>query len=277
MTEQDDNRVNQQDRQTRLVQFDLPGLRGPSYVDESMVPKLERFIAYAREHGVEPNFNSAYRTQEQQDALQGNPNAITPASKSLHSTGFAVDMNFSSLPKADQQVLLDAAEHAGLKWGGLFKKKDPPHFYSDLPEGVTRDQAIKDAREDYDNLTRARPRAALPSEAIGEGGLQAALARLDIPSVAPGDEGQQSRAKLADQLQAQALEGSFRIGPDTRIELSQSGNSLRLVNGDGSQNVTIRDVTETLATDQATIAANLSAARTAAQAQPEVQRNPVLG
>lgn len=83
--------------------------------------------------------NSAYRTPKRQNGLKNDPNAITPADNSLHSCGFAVDINFSSLGDipgglsgSDQRkILRDAASAAGLSWGGNFANTDPPHFYVD--------------------------------------------------------------------------------------------------------------------------------------------------
>ena len=74
---------------TELVPTTLPGL-GPTYLDQSMVPKVNAFIANAQAHGVDLHFNSAFRTPEGQERLHHDPNAITPADHSLHSAGFAV-------------------------------------------------------------------------------------------------------------------------------------------------------------------------------------------
>ncbi len=55
----------------------------------------------------------------------------------------------SNSPMYDQQrkVILDAANDAGLSWGGTFSKKpDYPHFYYD-PGGRT--QKIVDAQKAY--------------------------------------------------------------------------------------------------------------------------------
>lgn len=143
---------------TQLVATTLPGL-GNTYLDQSMVPKVNNFIANAAAHGVNLHFNSAYRTPEHQAALQNDPNAITPADHSLHSAGFAVDVNYSSLPANQRQIIRDAATAAGLSWGGNFQSADPPHFYADPP--VDRGTAIANATQQYGELTA--PHVAQPA------------------------------------------------------------------------------------------------------------------
>lgn len=132
--------------ETQLVPMNLPGL-GDTYLDKSMAPRVETFISEASAHGVNLHFNSAYRTPEHQAALRNDPNAITPADNSLHSAGFAVDVNYSSLPTNQQTVIRNAAAAAGLNWGGNFHSSDPPHFYIDPP--VDRATAIANATRQY--------------------------------------------------------------------------------------------------------------------------------
>ncbi|MBF7981741.1 MULTISPECIES: RHS repeat-associated core domain-containing protein, partial [Rahnella] len=133
-----------------LVSANLPGL-GDTYLDDSFLPAVESFISYASENGVNLHFNSAYRSPQHQAALHNDPNAITPADRSLHSCGFAVDVNYSSLPASQQQIVLAAASAAGLSWGGNFRTQDPPHFYSD--PGGDRDSLIQNATQEYLRLT----------------------------------------------------------------------------------------------------------------------------
>jgi D-alanyl-D-alanine dipeptidase len=123
-------------KERKMVEVDLPGL-GKTYLDSEMATKVTAWIAAASEKGVELKFNSAYRDQEKQSSLKDDPKAITPADLSLHSAGLAVDVNYSSLksvPKGltgDEQrkIIRETAAEQGLKWGGDFTKKDPPHFY----------------------------------------------------------------------------------------------------------------------------------------------------
>jgi len=153
-----------------LVEVQLPGI-GRTYLDDAFAPRVQQFVQNAQQHGLTPQFNSAYRTPEQQRALQSDPNAVTPAQQSLHSAGFAVDVNYDSLPNdAQRQVLRDAATAAGLDWGGSFRPPDRPHFYSD--PGGDRAQRIRDAAARYRQLTQpasaaqaATPAAQAPTPA----------------------------------------------------------------------------------------------------------------
>lgn len=105
-----------------------------------------------KKNGVHLHFNSAYRSPEHQAALHNDPNAITPADRSLHSCGFAVDVNYSSLPSSQQKIIREAAASAGLDWGGNFRTQDPPHFYNDPRKN--RDMLIHNATQEYLRLTK---------------------------------------------------------------------------------------------------------------------------
>ncbi|ANC41165.1 hypothetical protein A6V27_12750 [Hafnia alvei] len=134
-----------------LVPADLPGL-GATYLDDAFLPLVTKFIANAEKNGVHLHFNSAYRSPEHQAALHNDPNAITPADRSLHSCGFAVDVNYSSLPSSQQKIIREAAASAGLDWGGNFRTQDPPHFYNDPRKN--RDMLIHNATQEYLRLTK---------------------------------------------------------------------------------------------------------------------------
>lgn len=58
-----------------LTAVTLPGL-GATYLDDAFAPHVDQFIANAAAQGANLNFNSAYRTPQQQDALHNDPNAI---------------------------------------------------------------------------------------------------------------------------------------------------------------------------------------------------------
>lgn len=132
-----------------MVRVDLPGL-GPTFLDAEMARRVQAFIATAHRHGVDLHFNSAYRSQAHQDGLRGQPEAIVPADRSLHSAGLAVDVQYTSLrdtpngltARQQRAVVRAAAAKAGLKWGGRFHRADPPHFYME-PAG--KRQALIDA------------------------------------------------------------------------------------------------------------------------------------
>ncbi|QIP54874.1 RHS repeat-associated core domain-containing protein [Hafnia alvei] len=134
-----------------LVSAVLPGL-GATYLDDAFLPLVTKFIANAEKNGVHLHFNSAYRSPEHQSALHNDPNAITPADRSLHSCGFAVDVNYSSLPSSQQKIIREAAASAGLDWGGNFRTQDPPHFYNDPRKN--RDMLIHKATQEYLRLTK---------------------------------------------------------------------------------------------------------------------------
>ena len=141
-----------------LVDVELSGI-GKTYLDDAFSPKAEDFIKNAKTAGVDLEFNSAYRSPEKQAELKKDETAITPADTSLHSAGFAVDVNFSSLADiadgltGDQQreVIKSAAKDAGLDWGGHFKSADPPHFYSDPGN---REEKVTEAAKKYSELTK---------------------------------------------------------------------------------------------------------------------------
>ncbi|TDV30472.1 RHS repeat-associated core domain-containing protein [Stenotrophomonas sp. CC22-02] len=130
----------------------LSGL-GSSYLDSGMAARVDEWVDSASGQGVELRFNSAYRDAARQAGLRGDPNAITPARLSLHSAGFAVDVNYSSLRNVpgglsgDEQrsVIRSTAADAGLSWGGAFRPSDPPHFYFDPTPGGDRQPLIDEA------------------------------------------------------------------------------------------------------------------------------------
>jgi len=76
---------------------------------------------------------------------------LSPADHSLHSCGFAVDVNYSVLPPAQQEIIRNAAQAAGLNWGGDFHTPDPPHFY--IEPSIDRETAIQNASQQYLRLT----------------------------------------------------------------------------------------------------------------------------
>jgi len=142
-----------------LQRVTLPGL-GSTYLDDSFSPHVDQFIANAAANGVNLNFNSAYRTPEHQAALHNDPHAITPADQSLHSCGFAVDVNYSTLSTAQQKIIRDAASSAGLSWGGSFSTPDPPHFYMNPP--ADRSTAIQNATDEYQKLNAPTTQGGTP-------------------------------------------------------------------------------------------------------------------
>ena len=151
-----------------LKETQLTGL-GKTYLDDAYSPKVEAWTKAAKEKGVELNFNSAFRNTEKQASLKNDPNAITPADNSLHSAGFATDVDYSSLKNikggktGDEQrkIIKETAKDGGLSWGGDFKDPDLPHFYSD--PGGDRTKLIEGAQKKYQDLIKP-PEPAKPAE-----------------------------------------------------------------------------------------------------------------
>ncbi len=117
----------------------LPGL-GPTYLDPDFADRVSAFLVKAQADGLSPTFSSGYRDTQRQAALRDDSAAITPARRSLHSTGQAVDINISALTPAQQAKLIADAAAAGINWGGNFRRPDRPHFYVD--PGGDRQQRI---------------------------------------------------------------------------------------------------------------------------------------
>lgn len=136
------------DTKAEVGEYYLPGL-GRTYLNPEFADKVGDFIQRAKAQGISVQFDSGYRDQGKQDALQTDPTAITPAQHSLHSAGRGIDIPKSKWDKMDARThaaVLEAAKDAGLSWGGHFSKPDPGHFYSD--PGTDRRQLI-------DNFSRA--------------------------------------------------------------------------------------------------------------------------
>ena len=134
----------------------LPG-KGWSYLDDQFAPSVDDFLTTADELGVHDlAVTSAFRSTAKQAAMRKNPakyGAITPAKNSLHSAGWAIDVNFGDYSSDVQDDILEAASAAGLSWGGDFSKRDPVHFYTDPTGGnkKLRKKLIKQAQDDYNN------------------------------------------------------------------------------------------------------------------------------
>jgi hypothetical protein len=124
------------------VRVDLPGRPG-SYLDSEFAPKVDAFVRYAREAGHDITFSSADRTQAKQDDIIRSGTGTTPAEQSLHSAGLAVDVDqFVNFPAAKKLAIRNAAERAGLSWGGTWPKPDTIHFYLDPIPGQDRTDLI---------------------------------------------------------------------------------------------------------------------------------------
>jgi RHS repeat-associated protein len=139
-----------------LCPTSLPGI-GATYLDDHFSPAVEDFLTTANELGVHDlRVTSAFRSTQYQQQLRANPSgnsATTPAANSLHSAGWAIDVNFRTRSTEDRQRILDAADATGLSWGGNFSKPDRVHFYIDPTGGSKklRKRLIRQAQNDYNN------------------------------------------------------------------------------------------------------------------------------
>jgi uncharacterized protein YcbK (DUF882 family) len=93
--------------------------------------------------------------QAAQNQMKNDPAAITPADKSLHSTGDAVDVHISRLTPAMLAKLVSDAASAGISWGGNFSTRDAPHFHVD--PGGNRAQRIDNFSRAIQNLQNQIP------------------------------------------------------------------------------------------------------------------------
>jgi RHS repeat-associated protein len=118
-----------------LIPVVLPALNGKTlntYMDSSVASKFADFIGICNMLGINITFDNAYRTQAKQDAIKASdPNA---AVYSLHSAGFAADVNWASLSSMEQNLVVWAANISGLSWGGnIFNNfYDKVHFQQDV-------------------------------------------------------------------------------------------------------------------------------------------------
>ena len=141
----------------QVAELEATRLRGigDTYLDDKFEPRVTDWDNRSAAQGVPLPFTSAYRTPDRQLELQSDPFARTPAGLSLHSAGFAVDVQFDSLGDTpggltgDQkrQIIVDTARGAGISWGGEFRPPDRPHFYVD--PGGDRNILIDNATRRY--------------------------------------------------------------------------------------------------------------------------------
>jgi hypothetical protein len=130
-----------------IVAVDLPGRPG-AHLDSEFAPKIDAFVRYIREAGHDITVSSADRTQAEQDKIISSGTGRTPAEKSLHSAGLAVDIDkFDDFPAAKKLAIRQAAERAGLSWGGTWPKPDTIHFYFDPIPGQDRTELINNFAE----------------------------------------------------------------------------------------------------------------------------------
>jgi hypothetical protein len=110
-------------------------------VDKDFVPALNRVCDYAKKFKLKVWATSSTRSLDNQ--VRGA--IVTPASKSCHHIGHAIDMNIQfegklynskklrrnnldMLPKAISNFINAIREDDGLRWGGDFNTEDPVHI-----------------------------------------------------------------------------------------------------------------------------------------------------
>jgi len=138
------------------VEVTLNGL-GNAYLDSEFARMVENFEELASSDGVTIRFLSGYRTPAYQQYMRENGIGRTPATNSLHSAGLAVDVNLENVSDDEFGIIRDAAEAAGLSWGGSFNDPDRPHFYYD--PGGDRPALIAHFGSEVERLQRGIPRS----------------------------------------------------------------------------------------------------------------------
>ncbi|MDM0114745.1 M15 family metallopeptidase [Variovorax sp. J22R133] len=106
-------------------------------VHQDFVPWLESMNTKAKDNKVTLRVNQAFRVQ----GLPVSGAVVPPASSSQHLIGHALDVNIvdgstvntspmfnAGTATQAAQDLVKAAKDIGLRWGGDFSPKDPPHF-----------------------------------------------------------------------------------------------------------------------------------------------------
>ena len=128
-----------------VLVFVTGGKQDIRYIDSRLVQRLQNFVANARAQGMTFTFDTLFRTQAQQDAIQ-TPNTKNITGTSPHAAGLAVDIDvhtslkpngISSLP-----ALTAAARQPNSRFSPLSnQEKDPPHFQAN--DLITRDSSGK--------------------------------------------------------------------------------------------------------------------------------------
>jgi peptidoglycan hydrolase-like protein with peptidoglycan-binding domain len=141
-------------KRSPLVLFEASRFRGkPCQVDIEFVPALEKINAYAEQADVFIHVTSAFRTSSNVAGA-----IVKPATRSNHMAGHAIDMNviyeqtkcansgmlgkYPNVPEPVRRFIKSIIDDKGLRWGGLFKTKDPVH----IDDGLNGDMAKWDKR-----------------------------------------------------------------------------------------------------------------------------------
>jgi RHS repeat-associated protein len=132
-----------------LIPFALPAAGGKTlftYVDSAFASKVTEFIRLCNELGVNVTFDNAYRTQSTQDRIRKSNN--NAARFSLHSVGWAVDINMNSLTSYDFGLVELAAWALDLRSGTEFNDsghydQSPPNWNSGSAAQQTLERVLQ--------------------------------------------------------------------------------------------------------------------------------------
>jgi RHS repeat-associated protein len=109
-----------------VIPVTLPGTEGKSlftWLDARFAVSVNNFINFCANVGIDIEITSAYRTMAQQAKI--NPDV----KYSLHSAGWAIDINWNKLDDMQTIIVGLAAAIYNLEWGGYWPDPDNVHFY----------------------------------------------------------------------------------------------------------------------------------------------------
>lgn len=143
-----------------VLDYPSPGVDN-MLVHQDFAPWIRAMNVAAKASSVMLRINQAFRAQN----LPVSGAVVPPASKSQHLIGCAVDLNIVDgdtvnttamfLAGTQSQGANDfvaAAKTLGMRWGGDFSPKDPPHFDHFLPPaGADYTHSFYFAQRSYDN------------------------------------------------------------------------------------------------------------------------------
>ncbi len=113
------------------------------YVDHTIIDDIKSIIDYAVENKVHIHINSTFRTNQRQQELSGDPNAVTPApaGNSPHNAGLAIDFNLykdndfakgtiskNSTVTSSNEFITYVKSLSNWRWGGDFSTPDKVHI-----------------------------------------------------------------------------------------------------------------------------------------------------
>ena len=126
-----------------VLVFVTGGKQDIRYIDSRLVERLRNFVANARTQGLTFTFDTLFRTQAQQAAIQTtNTKNTTGTSPHLAGVAFDVDVETSLKPNGIDSLpaLTAAARQPNCNFSPLSKQTaDPPHFQAN--DLITRDSS----------------------------------------------------------------------------------------------------------------------------------------